>query len=118
MKQISLEDLQGGAVNEMFEDQLQKVLENIADINTKPDVVRKIKIEFEIKPDKTRKVAETKLTVKSTLAGIKPCESFLFFEKHNGSLIAYEDMPGPELPGIEEIAINAGKENIFREKSN
>lgn len=112
MKQVSLAELQNGAVVELFDDQLRKVLDNIADINTKPDSVRKIKIE--LKPDKTRKVAETRLSCNATLASIKPCESFMFFEKESGTgkITAFEDQPGPELPGINELADKAGKDGL------
>ena len=114
MKQVSLAELQNGAVVELFDDQLRKVLDNIADINTKPDQVRKIKIELAIKPDKTRKVAETRLSCNATLASIKPCESFMFFEKESGTgkITAFEDQPGPELPGINELAEKAGKDGL------
>ena len=114
MKQVSLAELQNGAVVELFDDQLRKVLDNIADINTKPDSVRKIKIELAIKPDKTRKVAETKLSVSASLANIKPWESFMFFEKESGTgkISAFEDQPGPELPGINELAETAGREGL------
>ena len=114
MKQVSLAELQNGAVVELFDDQLRKVLDNIADINTKPDQVRKIKIELAIKPDKTRKVAETKLSVSASLANIKPQESFMFFQKESGTgkISAFEDQPGPELPGINELAVSAGREGL------
>jgi len=108
MKKVLLESLQDGAVIDLFNEELRKVMANIGDINTKPDGVRSIKIELVIKPDKTRRSADTRLTVSSKLAGIKPQESFLFIEKEeDGSLTAYEDMPGPELD-------LAPKANIFQ----
>lgn len=114
MKQVSLAELQHGAVIELFDDQLRKVLDNIADINTKPDQVRKIKIELAIKPDKSRKVANTMLSVSASLANIKPCESFMYFrrESETGKISAFEDQPGPELTGINELAESAGHEGL------
>jgi len=102
MKKVSLETLQHGAVIDLFDSELERVLENIADENTKPDQVRKITIELTIKPDKTRRTAETQLKVHSKIAGIKPQESFLFFDRESKSkqLLAFEDEPGPELPAI------------------
>ncbi|ULQ59215.1 hypothetical protein K7I13_12030 [Brucepastera parasyntrophica] len=113
MKQITLSDFQKGAIPELFENELQKVLENIADINTKPKATRKIKIELSITPDKTRKTAETKLSVTSTLAPGVPSESFLFFDTDaEGKTCALEDDPGPELPGIsEEQPLRLAKSN-------
>jgi len=52
----------------------------------------------------------------STLAKVKPAESFLFFDrdKQTGKLAAYADDQGPELPGLDEkikpfpAAVNGG----------
>jgi hypothetical protein len=102
MKKVSLDTLQHGAVVDLFDSELERVLANIADENTKPNEARKITIELTIKPDKTRRTAETILKVHSRIAGIKPQESFLFFDRESSStqLLAFEDEPGPELPAI------------------
>lgn len=96
---LNLSRFQRGAAMDMFDEELQKVLANINDENTKPDAVRSITIKLAIKPDKTRRTAETTLEVKSTLAAIKPSESFLFFDRDkNGNILAYEDEQTPDLP--------------------
>lgn len=102
MKKIRLDTLQHGAVVDLFDEELAKVLDNIADENTKPDDVRKITIELSIKPDKTRSTAETSLKVTSKIAGIKPQTSFLFFDHQEigTGIEAFEDEPGPELPFV------------------
>lgn len=51
---LNLDTLQGGAARELFEIELQKVLRNIADPNTKPDAVRKLTLEVTIKPNEKR----------------------------------------------------------------
>lgn len=106
MKKVSIDKLQRGAVVEMFDEELKKVLANIDDENTRADYARSITVKFSIKPDKTRRTAETSLEVKSTLAPIKPSESFLFFDHdENGEIQAYEDEPTPDLPGINDPAV-------------
>lgn len=104
MKKLRLDTFQRGAVVDLFDEELRKVLDNIADQNTRPDDVRKITIEFSIAPDKTRSTAETKLEVKSKLAGIKPQSSFLFFDHQElgTGIEAFEDDPGPELQFVDK----------------
>ncbi len=108
MKKLRLDTFQHGAVVDLFDEELRKVLDNIADQNTKPNEERVIIIKFSIKPDKTRSTAETTLDVKSKLAGIKPQNSFLFFDhqERGEGIEAFEDDPGPELPFVvkQEVA--------------
>lgn len=92
MKEVSLETIQNGAVIDMFNEELQKVMQNIADANTKPDAVRSITITVSIKPDKTRRSAATAIECKSRICPVKPSDGVIFLsEAKDGSLEAYED---------------------------
>jgi len=103
MKKIDLKTIQGGAVLDLFDEELKKVLRNIEDENTVANSSRSITIKIDIKPDKTRRTGEVKIQTSSTLAKVKPTESFLFFDRNEeGELVALSDEPGPELPGISE----------------
>ena len=103
MKEIDLMTIQNGAVFDLFGEELKKVVANIADENTVANASRSITIKIDIKPDKTRRTGEVKIQTSSTLAKVKPTESFLFFDRNKeGELIALADEPGPELPGISE----------------
>jgi hypothetical protein len=103
VKRIGLQGIQGGVVVDLFDEEIKKVLANIEDENTAANQERSITIKIAIKPDKTRRTGEVKVHAYSTLAKIKPCESFLFFDRdESGKFSAYEDDPGPELPGIDE----------------
>ncbi|MCL2174414.1 MAG: hypothetical protein FWB73_00060 [Treponema sp.] len=104
MKKVQLDTIQNGAVLELFDEELNKVLANIEDQNTAPNQERSVTIKVSLKPDKTRKVGEIKIQVSSSLAKIKPTESFLFFDRDSetGKLAAYDDDPGPELPGLKD----------------
>jgi hypothetical protein len=85
----------------LFNEELRKVLLNIEDENTVANQERSITIKIAIKPDKTRRAGEVKLQAFSTLAKVKPGESFVFFDRDEGGKFSvYEDDPGPELPGI------------------
>ena len=103
MKQVELQSFQNGVVFDLFDEELRKVLANIEDENTVVNQERSITIKIAIMPDKSRRTGEVKLQVSSSLAKIKPVESFLFFDRNEaGEFSAYEDYPGPELDGINE----------------
>jgi hypothetical protein len=103
MKKINLVDFQHGTVIDLFDEELKKVLSNIEDENTEAKAERSVVIKIAIKPDKTRRTGEVKVQAYSTLAKIKPAESFVFFDvDDDGKFAAFEDEPGQELPGINE----------------
>jgi hypothetical protein len=92
-------------VIDLFNEELRRVLANIEDENTEAKAERSVTIKIAIKPDKTRRTGEVKVQAYSTLAKIKPAESLVFFVvDDDGRLAAFEDVPGPELPGIDEKA--------------
>ena len=103
MQKIELQTIQNGAVFDLFSEEFNKVLANIEDENTVANSERSIMIKIAIKPDKTRRTGEVRMQVSSTLAKVKPAESFLFFDRdtETGKLSAFADDPGPELPGLE-----------------
>jgi len=107
VQKIELQTIQNGAVLDLFGEEFKKVLANIEDENTAANQERSVTIKVAIKPDKTRRTGEVKVQVSSSLAKIRPAESFLFFDKDGeGKFSAYEDDPGPELPGITDGSKN------------
>jgi hypothetical protein len=103
MRKIELSRIQRGVVGELFEEEFKKVLLNIEDENTEAKAERSVTIKIAVKPDKTRRTGEVKVQAYSTLAKVKPAESFVFFDvDDDGRFAAFEDDPGPELPGINE----------------
>ena len=66
---ISLADLVGGAVDEAFQHELTKVLQNIRDLNTVAKDKRKLTIELVIAPTEGRDYATVDIKVKSTAGG-------------------------------------------------
>lgn len=116
MKPVELSSLQQGVVLDMFNEEFDKVLRNIADDNVKPDAVREITIKVSIKPDKTRQTATTKVDVSSKLAPVKSSDGMMFigFDENNKPA-AYEDnFNQPELdaenaPSIFKMAGQAAR---------
>jgi hypothetical protein len=103
MEKIELEKLHHGVVLELFDEEIKKVLNNIEDENTVAKAERAITIKIAIKPDATRRTGEVKVQVSSTLAKTNPAETVVFFDRDkDGEFSAFEDNPGPELPGINE----------------
>jgi hypothetical protein len=86
---VTLETLNSGAVMDLFEDAWQKLINNIQDINTKPDAVRKVKIEIAVKPAKDRRNAATSVSVIPTLAAVVPHEASIVIGVEDGKVQAF-----------------------------
>lgn len=69
-EKVTLANLAQGAAVERFDAELQRVLENIADINTKCKQKRKIVLEVEILPSNDRSVGAVAIKCSSKLAGL------------------------------------------------
>ncbi len=93
---VSLSTLAGGRLEERFQLALGETLENIRDPNTSKDVVRKITITLEFKPQEDRQFALCKFEVGTKPAKTTPVHSFLDISKQDGVLIATEHQRKPE----------------------
>lgn len=95
---IDLNSVANGALLEMTNLELQKVFENIADVNTKATNKRSITIQLDFTPDKQRSVISTDINVRSKLAGrAATSTNFLVGEGANGKATGGEmksDLPG------------------------
>ena len=88
----------GGAV-ELFNDELQRVLANILDLNTEAKAVRTITLTVKIKPNEDRDMSLASVDVKSKLAPVKGTATVLYIGKIKGEPVAMEHNPRqPELP--------------------
>jgi len=76
-EKITLSTLKGGALEERFQYELKKVLENIVDPNTEAKKQRKITIELILLPDESLEVVGLEAKIKSTLVPIKSAEVIL-----------------------------------------
>ncbi len=70
-EKITLSNLKDGALEELFQYELAKVLDNIADANTEIRKKRTISIQIEMTPNDDASSVATVFTVKSTLVPIK-----------------------------------------------
>lgn len=71
-KIIDLNKFAGGGVSEKFNNEMQRVLDNIADPNTDFKKTRKVTLTVTIKPNANRNLADIKVEAKSTIAPPQP----------------------------------------------
>lgn len=90
---VTLSTFCNGAVEEMFQEELQRVMKNIADPNTSPGAVREIKLMISIKPSKAREVADVIVTPQTKLAPMMSVDTVLYMGRHDGKLVAQEHNP-------------------------
>jgi hypothetical protein len=93
LQNVSLETIAGGALKELFQAELTRVLENITDINTDPQQKRSITVNVEFKPGAKRETADVKVKCVSKLAGLMTVNTQVFMGKQNGKLVAVENDP-------------------------
>ena len=88
---VTLTEMQGGAMQEIFERELEKVLENIQDVNTGPKATRKITLEVEFKPNESRDIAECTIRAHSKLSPVRELMSTVYLDGNGKALEKVED---------------------------
>lgn len=93
MEGVTLDTIGGGALTELFQAELSRILSNITDPNTDTSSKRIMTITVKFKPNRDRDVADVELACSSKLAGIMTVSTQLFVGRHQGKLIAVENDP-------------------------
>jgi hypothetical protein len=93
MQGVTLDSIGGGALTELFQAELSRILSNITDPNTDTTTKRVMTIQVKFKPNRDRDVADVDITCNSKLAGIMTVSTQLFMGQHKGQLIAVENDP-------------------------
>lgn len=91
--ELNIGNICGGAVPEVFDREIREILENISDLNTKPDAKRQITLVFDFMPGPDRKSAVVNFTCKSKQAGVESKAGTIFFSKRLGAIQAYTEDP-------------------------
>lgn len=87
-----------GAFEERVDYEMDKVIQNILDPNTKATAKRKIILTIELTPDDERRTIGVSVTAKSTLAATNPVATALYVTSDgNGELVVAEMVP--QVPG-------------------
>lgn len=92
-EELSIENICGGAVGEVFDREVIGVLENIADINTDEKAKRTITLKFTFTPYNDRSGAEVECAVVAKTAPTESVKGNVFFSKATGRLKAYARDP-------------------------
>jgi len=90
VQQVTLSRLADGAVDELFQDALGKVLENIADPNTDHKEKRAITVQFVFTCDEERHVGDIDVRCVAKVAPVKRLTVGVYFGKQDGLLVAVE----------------------------
>lgn len=99
---ITLESLAGGALAEMFDHELARVLTNIANPNTPSKAAREIVIKVQVKPNETRDIGQITATCVAKLPGNLPAVTQAYLGQQGGVLMAVE--ADPRQPALFENA--------------
>jgi len=111
---VTLATLNEGAALELFDTELKKLLDNIADVNTDPELKRDITLKVVFEPDEDRKRATVSVKVTSKLAGSKGVATNVWFGVVDGQRAAVATNPNQgrlfDKPGGRVIPISGSKE--------
>lgn len=90
---VSLDNIGKGAALVLFEAELKKVLDNIADLNTSPSAKRKISLVVTITPTDDRTMGQVGIDCKAQLAPRRGEVTAVYFDYVAGKRAAVEANP-------------------------
>lgn len=109
-KEASILEMAMGAIEERVNYEMDRVIKNILDRNTKATAKRKVVVELTLTPDDDRKVIAVSATAKSTLCPTNAIATSLYLgaDPATGELRVQEMTP--QIPGQLSIAGNTAPE--------
>ena len=97
-RRASILQMAKGAFGERVDYEMERVIDNILDTNTKATAKRKITLTIEFVPDDERQTIGVSVTAKSTLAATNPVTTSLFITGNgDGEMVVAEMVP--QIPG-------------------
>lgn len=90
---LTLVNICGGAVDEVFQRELEQVLSNISDVNTDAESKRKVTLEFTFEPFEDRSGAKVSFQCKSKTMPVNAVKGTVFFSRKGATLIAVPHDP-------------------------
>lgn len=91
--QVTLSNVCGGAIEEVFQREFAAVLQNVADVNTKAEAKRKVTLEFTITPFKDRSGAQITFACKSKTIPAEAVEGTVFLQRKGLTFVAVPHDP-------------------------
>lgn len=99
---VTLDSLAGGGVLEKFQESLNRVILNVQDPNTKPELIREITIKVKFRPTKGRDMGMVSYQVMEKLAPHEPLETQVLMGIENGHPVAMEFRGDPRQMDLED----------------
>lgn len=94
-KKLNLGEMAQGAFMEQFNNELKRVLANIADPNTDPTKARKVTLTATLKADENRDVVNFEVQSKATLVPNRPVSTKVIIDRDvDGSVVGAELQSG------------------------
>jgi len=90
---VTLTTIASGAALELFDQELDKVLQNVLDPNTEAKSTREIVIKVKLTPDDNRDVGHVQVTATSKLAPFRSAGGTVFVAKVRGKAVAVAHNP-------------------------
>lgn len=87
---VTLSQLKDGAVEELFQQSIGKLLESIADPNTEPEAKREVTIKITLEPSADRSYAAVTVSVASKLPAAIPVKTGFLIKGDGVNLLAHE----------------------------
>lgn len=92
-QEVSLTNICGGAIEEVFQREFASILANIADVNTNPEGKRKITLEFTITPFEDRSGGTVTFACKSKMIPVEEVKGTVFFQRRGLVMVAVPHDP-------------------------
>lgn len=106
---INIAELAQGALVELAEDEIRKIIENISDPNTDAKKARKLTITLTFKPLKERDMVNTEIQAKSSLAPYTPIETTICVGKDKTGKVVAEEYRRGQMAGQVEVDTETGE---------
>ncbi len=91
--EVSLSNVCGGAVEEVFQREFAGILTNIADINTDPEAKREIVLKFAVKPFPDRSGGQVTFSCKSKTVPVEEVSGQIYFQRRGQTFAAFPHDP-------------------------
>lgn len=108
---VSLSNLCGGAIEELFQREFAAVLANIVDVNVDAEAKRKITLELTINPFKDRSGAQVTFACKSKTIPAEAAKGTVFLQRRGLVMVAVPHDP-------KQIRMFDGKSAAANDKTN
>ena len=92
-EKLSLDNINNGAVPELFAEAWADLMKDVADIQKPADAARAVTIEIKVKPNKERGIGAVEITVKTKLPAGDPSVGYVHFAMEGEHVAAYVNNP-------------------------